>query len=145
MPTPSRDSSMAVGAANLAFGDLGFNGGQFPAGSRHRSDVSKFVPAYVIEFKNNKVVLTAIHARVGRQVLQDVCLGGRDSLLFACAALCVLLGRSPVVRPVVFVAAVATVGAPEHRTILTAARAAFRGHHLVLPSLPDSAPTRTRT
>jgi hypothetical protein len=137
---------MTVGAADLALADLGANGVEVPASTRHRSDVAEFVPCHVVELEDHWVILATVDARVGQQVLQDVRLGSRDRLQFSGAALCVFLRRSPVVRLVVLAAAVWTVSARERGTILTAARTRLRRHcrdHNVRPR--HSAPRRART
>ncbi|KUI14241.1 hypothetical protein AU192_23070 [Mycobacterium lehmannii] len=86
MSTPRGDSSMAIRAANFTLRDLGLYGGQVPAGARHRSDVTELVSCHVVELEHHDVIFTAIDARVGQQVLQNVCLGACDRLLFAVAA-----------------------------------------------------------
>jgi hypothetical protein len=83
--------------------------------ARDRSHVTEFVSCHVIELEDCGIVFAAIDARVSEQVPQDIGLGGCDCLLFACSALRVLLGGSPVVRLIVFAAAVATVCAGRTR------------------------------
>lgn len=56
---------MAIGAANLALGDLGLYGGQIPASTRHRSDVTEFVPCHVVKLEYYRIAFTAIDAWVG--------------------------------------------------------------------------------
>src|SRR2546427_10182135 len=64
---------MAVGAADLAFGDLLED--RFPdkPGPRHRRNARPLVPQ-VVELKNDRIALAAINARVSCQVLPHAAL-----------------------------------------------------------------------
>lgn len=62
---------MAIGAANLALGDFLLERLQRERTVHHRADVADLLSADVIEFKNDDIRFTTVHARMRLQIVHD--------------------------------------------------------------------------